>query len=85
MRRYSHHLPIDKFIEKVKKILKPRGSFIFCYDAKQIDNILFHLIKNRINPEVLRFVHSKIDRNSKLVMIKARLGSKSMLEIRAHL
>jgi tRNA1(Val) A37 N6-methylase TrmN6 len=79
--RYSYHLPIDEFIKKVKKILKPRGRFIFCYDAKQVDIILYTLIKYKLNPEVLRFVHSKIDRESKLVMILARANSKSMMKI----
>ncbi len=79
--RYAHHLPIEKFIKKVKNILKPRGRFIFCYDAKQIDIVLYNLIKYKINPEVLRFVHSKIDRASKLVMIMARANSKSMIKI----
>ena len=79
--RYAHHLPIDDFIKKVKSVLRPRGRFIFCYDAKQIDRLLYTLIKNRINPEVLRFVHSKVDRDSKLVMICARLNSKSMMKV----
>ena len=79
--RYAHHLPIDKFIKKVKFILKPRGKFIFCYDAKQVDKLLHTLINNKINPEVLRFVHSKIDRDSKLVMILARANSKAMMKI----
>jgi len=79
--RYAHHLPIFEFIAKVKKVLKPRGRFIFCYDAKQIDRLLHALKENKINPEVLRFVHSKIDRESKLVMISARMNSKSLTKI----
>lgn len=79
--RYAQHLPLEPFIAKVKKILKPRGRFIFCYDAKQVDKLLNTLIKNKINPEVMRFVHSKIDRDSKLVMICARMNSKSMMKI----
>ena len=79
--RYAHHLPIDKFIQKVRKLLKPRGYFIFCYDAKQIDKLLYTLKKEKINPEHIRFVHSKIDRESKLVMIVARLNSKSLTKI----
>ena len=79
--RYAHHLPILEFIAKVKKVLRPRGRFIFCYDAKQIDRLLFALKENKINPEVLRFVHSKIDRESKLVMISARMNSKSLTKI----
>lgn len=79
--RYAQHLPIENFIKKVKMLLRPRGRFIFCYDAKQVDKLLYHLIKEKINPEVLRFVHSKLDRDSKLVMISARLNSKSMMKI----
>ncbi len=79
--RYSHHLPIDDFIKKVKTLLRPRGRFIFCYDAKQVDILLYTLIKYKIKPEVLRFLHSKVDRSSKLVMIMARANSKSMMKI----
>ncbi|MDQ1324899.1 MAG: Methyltransferase [Campylobacterota bacterium] len=83
--RYAHHLPLDTFVAKVKKQLKPRGWFIFCYDAKQIDLLLHHLKINGINPEKIRFVHSKIDRESKLVMIAARMNSKSMTQVMAPL
>jgi tRNA1(Val) A37 N6-methylase TrmN6 len=79
--RYAHHLPIESFIAKVKKLLKPRGYFIFCYDAKQVDLLLYHLTSYGITVEMMQFVHSKIDRESKLVMIKARMGSKSMTQI----
>jgi len=79
--RYAHHLPIKDFITKVKKLLKPRGYFIFCYDAKQIDLLLHHLKMNGINPEKIQFVHSKLDRESKLVMIAARMNSRSMTQI----
>jgi len=79
--RYAQHLPIVEFISKVKKVLKPRGRFIFCYDAKQIDRLLHTLKEHKINPEVIRFIHSKIDRESKLVMISARMNSKSLVKI----
>ena len=79
--RYAHHLPIEGFIKTVKTFLRPKGWFIFCYDAKQIDILLYHLRQNRINPEKIQFVHSKLDRDSKLVMIAARNKSKSMTQI----
>ncbi len=79
--RYAHHLPIGDFIAKVKKLLKPRGYFIFCYDAKQVDLLLYHLTSYGITVETMQFVHSKIERESKLVMIAARMGSKSMTKI----
>ena len=79
--RYAHHLPIDLFIKKVKTFLRPKGWFIFCYDAKQIDILLQQLRAYNINPEKIQFVHSKLDRDSKLVMIAARNNSKSMTQV----
>jgi len=79
--RYAHHLPIENFVRRVKTFLKPKGWFIFCYDAKQVDLLLHHLKNYGINPEKIQFVHSKIDRESKLVMIAARNNSKSMTQI----
>ena len=79
--RYAHHLPIEHFIRRVKTFLKPKGWFIFCYDAKQVDLLLHHLKLNKINPEKIQFVHAKIDRESKLVLIAARNNSKSMTQI----
>ncbi len=83
--RYSHHLPFEDLVKSVKKILKPRGWFIFCYDSKQIDMLMFVLKKENLNPEKVTFVYSKIDKNSKLVMIACRLGSKSLTQITAPL
>lgn len=79
--RYAHHLPVESFIKRVKTYLKPKGWFIFCYDAKQIDLLLHHLKMNGINPEKIQFVHSKVERESKLVMIAARNNSRSMTQV----
>jgi tRNA1(Val) A37 N6-methylase TrmN6 len=79
--RYAQHLPIEPFIDNVKKSLKPRGYFMFCYDAKQLDKLLSTLLHHKLNPEVVRFVHSKVERDAKLVMIVARANSKAMMKI----
>ena len=79
--RYSHHMPIESLIVSVKKLLRPRGYFIFCYDAKQSDIVLEELRRAKLNPELLRCVHPKIDREAKIVMIAARKNSNSMLKI----
>lgn len=79
--RYSHHMPIEALIASAKKLLKPRGYFIFCYDAKQSDTVLEELRRAKLNPELLRCVHPKIDREAKIVMISARKNSNAMLKI----
>lgn len=83
--RYAHHLPINEFVKRVKTFLKPKGWFIFCYDARHIEKLLYALKQNGINPEKIQFVHAKLEKESKLVMIAARNNSKSMTQILAPL
>jgi tRNA1(Val) A37 N6-methylase TrmN6 len=79
--RYATHLPIDAFIKRVKKLLKNRGHFIFCYDAKSIQELLSCLKNAKIQVEDLQFVHGTWEKFSSLVLIHARAGSKSRTKI----
>lgn len=79
--RYNTHLPIDNFIKKVQKLLKNRGHFIFCYDAKSLQDLLVHLKKAKLQVEDLRFVHGTSSKFSSLVLIHARKGSRAISKI----
>ncbi len=79
--RYAQHLPLELFIKKVKQLLKPRGYFLLCYDAKQSDRLLYELKEQKLNPETIRFIHPKIDREAKIIMVQARANSRSMCRI----
>ena len=79
--RYNLHLPIDDFFQKVKKIIKPRGRFIFCYDPTQITALLSALERVGLKAEEIRFVHPKVDRPAKLVLIAARNQSRARQRI----
>ena len=75
--RYNNHLPTQIFFEKVSKALKPRGYFIFCYDAKQFQTLAIDLKKNHLQIERVQFVYPTITKNASLVMIQTRKNSKS--------
>ncbi len=79
--RYAHHLPIKTLVAGAKRLLKPRGYFLFCYDAKQIDTVLSELRAAKLNPEQIRFVHPKGDREAKIALITARASSRAMLKV----
>jgi tRNA1(Val) A37 N6-methylase TrmN6 len=79
--RYASFLPFEDFAKKVSSIISPRGNFIFCYDAKQIDLILSLLLKYRLKPIEIKFVHTKKDKDAKLVLICAKKSSKSLCKI----
>ncbi|MRJ03149.1 MAG: methyltransferase [Epsilonproteobacteria bacterium] len=81
MARYSGYLPMGEFFKKVAKLLKPRGTFIFCYDAKQLPHILTALGECRLTTTDMRLVYPKADRGASLVLLSARKGSKSLCKI----
>lgn len=79
--RYNDSLPLERFIEKTSKILKSSGKFFFCYDVKQINEILILLNKYKMNLEALQFVHPKKDKDATLILVYARKNSKSLTKI----
>jgi tRNA1(Val) A37 N6-methylase TrmN6 len=79
--RYEHHMPLNLLISKSSKLLKPKGYFIFCYDAWQIDDIMIKLKDNNLQAEFIKFVHSKANKEAKIVMIIARKGSKARCKV----
>ncbi len=83
--RYSSALPFEAFVKKVSKNLSNRGYFCFCYDAKQLGNIMHALLENKLSVEALRFVHPKEDKEASLVLVSARKNSKSLCKIHAPL
>jgi tRNA1(Val) A37 N6-methylase TrmN6 len=79
--RYCDSLPLVTLLSKATKLLKPQGKFFFCYDAKQLDNILFIAKENKLNIESIQFLHPNSNKEASLVMIMGRKNSKSKLKI----
>jgi len=79
--RYNVNLPLEKFFKKVSRLLKPQSHFIFCYDATQFGIVCAELDKVKMRVVDVQFVHPKSDRGASLVMIHARNGSKSMMNV----
>jgi len=79
--RYNDGLPLDEFIQKVSKLLKPKGKFFFCYDAKQLANIIKYTAQSKLNLESFQFLHPKESKEASLVMVYLRANSKSKLKI----
>ena len=79
--RHCSHLPFSKFLQKANRILKPRGGILFCYDAKQIQDIIYQLKWYKFTIEKMRFVHPYRNRAASLVMVYAKKSSKSLAQI----
>ena len=79
--RYNDSLPLEVLIKKTASILKSEGKFFFCYDVKQINNILLLLNKYKFNLEALQFVHPKNLKDATLILVYAKRNSKSLTRI----
>ena len=79
--RYNDSLPFEQFIKKVSSVLTSEGKFFFCYDVKQINEILILLNKYKFNLEALQFVHPKLSKDATLILVYAKKNSKSLTKI----
>jgi tRNA1(Val) A37 N6-methylase TrmN6 len=79
--RYNDKFPLKEFVRKTSKILKSNGKFFFCYDAKQLNEIIEILNEVKLNIESLQFVHPKQGKDATLVLVYARKNSKSLLKV----
>jgi tRNA1(Val) A37 N6-methylase TrmN6 len=79
--RHAENLPLEEFISKVSSSLTPRGSFLFCYDAKALPKIVNCLLSHKLTINQMRFVHAKQDKDSHLILIYAKKSSKSLLKV----
>jgi len=79
--RYNDSMPLEEFIKKSAYILKDSGKLFFCYDVKQINEIILYLNKYKLNLEALQFVHPKASKDATLILVYARKNSKSLSKI----
>jgi len=83
--RYASQLPFEKMVKKINSMMKPHGEFIFCYDAKQLSVIMSVLKMYKFTVCNLRFVHSRMGKESNLVLVRAKKSSRSPLKMEAPL
>ena len=79
--RYNDSMPLENFISKASSVLKESGKFFFCYDVKQINEILLLLNKYKLNVESIQFVHPNSSKDATLILVYARKNSKSLTKI----
>ena len=79
--RYNDSLPLEIFVKRAASILNSEGKFFFCYDVKQINEILLLLYKYKFNLEALQFVHPKNSKDATLILVYAKKNSKSLTKI----
>jgi tRNA1(Val) A37 N6-methylase TrmN6 len=78
--RYEEFLPMKEFFDKANSLLNERGEFIFCYDAKRIDDIISKMPKP-LKITDIRFMHPRLNKKATLVMVRAKRHARSMVGV----
>ena len=79
--RFETTADIYKWCEISKYILKDTGSIYMCYRPERLSELFSALKKSNFEPKEIRFVHSKKDSESKLVLIRATKNGNAFLKI----
>lgn len=74
--RHSYEFSLEELFEKSYDMLKDGGKIAVVHRSEYLSDILFYMKKNRIEPKKIRFVHSYINENSKLVLIEGTKNAK---------
>lgn len=72
----SRHLDLESLFAISAKMLHANGRFIFCYNAFCLQEIMTALATYHFEIDKIQFVHARVDKKSKLVLISARKNSK---------
>lgn len=78
--RHETTADLKKFISVSSKMLKDKGSLYIIHRPERLADIMFELRNNKIEPKVIRFIHSNINKEPKLVLIKAIKNAKIFLK-----
>ena len=79
--RHEVTASLEDFIKISFDLLKDKGTLYMVHRPERLAEIKYYLKKNKLEPKSLRFVHSNVNDEPKLVLIKAVKNAKEFLKI----
>lgn len=79
--RIQDSMPIERLSKYIKRLLKPRGNLLMCYDARECYNVLFALRNAGFFLQHMRFVYPLSDKSATLVLIQAKIDYKGDVNV----
>ena len=83
--RHEITADLDDFIRISTILLKDKGEFYMVHRPERLVDILNIMRKNKLEPKLLRFVFSNINKEPKLILIKGIKNAKPFLKIESNL
>lgn len=72
---------LEDFIKISFNLLKDKGSIYMVHRPERLAEIIYTLKKYKLEPKIIRFVHSNKEQEPKLVLIKAVKNAKEFLKV----
>ena len=79
--RHEVECTLEDIAKQSYLLLKDKGEFYMVHRAERLVDILCTLRKNKLEPKVIRFVHSKQNNKPNLILIKSVKNAKEFLKI----
>ena len=79
--RHEIYANLQDFIQISFQLLKDKGEFYMVHRPERLVDRGYELRKNKMEPKKLRFVHSHVEEEPKLILIKAVKNAKPFLTI----
>ena len=76
---------LEDFIKVSKNLLKDNGEFYMVHRPERLVDILSIMRENKLEPKIIRFVYSNINKEPKLILIKGIKHAKPFLKIEKNL
>ena len=79
--RHEVTASLEDFIKISFDLLKDKGCLYMVHRPERLAEIIYYLKTNKLEPKKIRFVHSNIEEEPKLVLIKAVKNAKEFIKV----
>ena len=79
--RHEVTATLEDFIKISFNLLKDKGTFYMVHRPERLAEIIYKLKQNKLEPKIIRFIHSNNNEEPKLVLIKAVKNAKEFLKV----
>ena len=79
--RHEIECNLEEILKISSKLLKPKGEFYMVHRTERLGEIIYKLKQNKLEPKQIRLIHSNIEKESKMVLIKAVKGGNEFVKV----
>ena len=79
--RHEIECNLEEILKISSKLLKPKGEFYMVHRTERLGEIIYKLKQNKLEPKQIRLIHSNIEKESKMVLIRAIKGGNEFVKV----